>query len=461
MKKRFYSMLMMVVIIGATINSCTMEGLAPRSVSPQDDNVVSANPNVVVQPLALPATGQNKVAYYVFDVTPAGQGILPLTTFTNNANIVVVFEGTLWELADTVHYNSGWMQNAYYHNKRQILNDIQTLRSRGIQVLMNVDDAASWSTATPFTTYNGTPYNYVQFASFINNCVNTVGFDGISLDVEHGATDNTNYRNLIRELGKYFGPLSSSPTTKIYTGAFYSGGAPGPIFREPALSQYLNFVMDMGYFQNNTTRFNYWANTLGNSKVMLGMSYDDNSQSSAIAEAQRHPTPDKAGIMVFAANKNKAYTDAIFAALNVTTPPAGADITNYTGTITSQYSDSPAGEDITKLIDNTSSTKYLTQHSAAWVRFQANTPQVVVRYTITSANDVPNRDPRNWTLQGSNNGSTWTTLNTQTNQSFSARFQTKSYTLTNSTAYTYYRLNVTAVQSGSIMQMSEWELFRN
>jgi hypothetical protein len=459
MKKRFCSMLMMVIC--TIMASCTMEGLAPDTVSPQNKDALSANQRAAVQSLALPATGQNKVAYYVFDVTPAGQGILPMTTFTDHANIVVVFEGTLWELADTVHYNSGWMQNAYYHSKRQVLNDIQTLRSRGIQVLMNVDDAASWSTATPFTTYNGTAYNYIQFASFINDCVNTVGLDGISLDVEHGATDNTNYRNLIRELGKYFGPLSSSPATKIYTGAFYSGGAPGPIFRETALSQYLNFVMDMGYFQNNTTRFNYWANTLGNSKVMLGMSYDDNSQSSAVAEAQRHPTPDKAGIMVFAANKNKAYTDAIFAALNVTSPPAGSDITNYTGTITSQYSDSPAGEDITKLTDNTSSTKYLTQHSAAWVRFQANTPHVVVKYTITSANDVPNRDPRNWTLQGSNNGTTWTTLNTQTSQSFSARFQTKTYTFTNSTAYTYYRLNVTAVQSGSIMQLSEWELYRN
>lgn len=452
---------MVVAVVGATMNSCTMEGLAPDSDLSAEKDALSASNSAAIQALALPATGQNKVAYYVFDVTPAGQGILPLTTFTDNANIVVVFEGTLWELADTVHYNSGWMQNAYYHSKRQILEDIQTLRSQGIKVLMNVDDAASWSTSTPFTTYDGTGMNYTQFASFINTCVSTVGLDGISLDVEHGATDNTSYRNLITELGDYFGPLSSNPTTTMYIGAFYSGGAPGPIFRETALSQYLNFVMDMGYFQNNTTRFNYWANTLGNSKVMLGMSYDDNSQASAITEAQRHPTPDKAGIMVFAANKNKAYTDAIFAALDVTTPPAGSDITDYTGTITSQYSDSPSGEDITKLIDNTSSTKYLTQHSAAWVRFQPNTAQVVVQYTITSANDVPNRDPKNWTLQGSNNGTSWTTLNTQTNQSFSARYQKKTYSFSNSTAYTYYRLNVTAVQSGSIMQMSEWELIRN
>lgn len=456
---KYCALFVMAAALCCLMNSCTMQGLAPEGISPARQD--GFEQQATIQPLALPAAGQNKVAYYVFDVTPAGQGILPMTTFTNNANIVVVFEGTLWELADTVHYNSGWMQNAYYHSKRQILEDIQTLRSQGIKVLMNVDDAPSWSTATPFTTYNGTAYNASQFASFINTCVNTAGFDGISLDVEHGATDNSNYRNLITALGAYFGPLSSDPANKMYIGAFYSGGAPGPIFRETALSQYLNFVMDMGYFQNNTTRFNYWANTLGNAKVMLGMSYDDNSQSSAIAEAQRHPTPDKAGIMVFAANKNKAYTDAIFAALTITTPPAGADITNYGGTITSQYTDWPAGEDITKLTDNTSSTKYLTQHSAAWMRFQSNTSNVVVKYTLTSANDVPNRDPRNWTLQGSNNGTSWTTLNTQTNQTFASRFLTKTYTFTNSTAYTYYRLNVTAVQSGSQMQLAEWELFRN
>ncbi|MBT1711787.1 hypothetical protein KK062_26335 [Fulvivirgaceae bacterium PWU5] len=457
MKQKYY-LLSVAAALCSLVNSCTMQGLDPGDVSPQLRDVA---PPATVQPLALPAAGQNKVAYYVFDVTPAGQGILPMTTFTDNANVVVVFEGTLWELADTVHYNSGWMQNAYYHSKRQILADIQTLRSRGIKVLMNVDDAPSWSTSTPFTTYNGTAYNYQQFAAFINTCVNTVGFDGISLDVEHGATDNTNYRNLIGELGDYFGPLSSDPTNKMYIGAFYSGGAPGPIFREVALSQYLNYVMDMGYFQNNTTRFNYWANTLGNAKVMLGMSYDDNTQASAITEAQRHPTPDKAGIMVFAANKNKTYTDAIFAALTPTTPTAGSDITNYGGTITSQYTDWPSGEDISKLIDNSSSTKYLTQHAAAWVRFQSNTSNVVNKYTITSANDVPARDPRNWTLQGSNNGTSWTTINTQTNQTFASRFLTKTYTFSNSTAYTYYRLNVSAVQSGSIMQFAEWELYRN
>lgn len=453
MKIQYYSLLISITLLGA-LNSCTKK---EQQVVPPADKPAALRAATTE---ALPPTGQNKVAYYAFDATPVDQGILPLTTFTDKANIVVVFEGTLWELADTVHYNTGWMKNAYYTHKKQVLDDIQTLRSRGVKVLMNVDDAASWSTATPFTTYNGTAYNYVQFASFINDCVNAVGFDGISLDVEHGATDNTNYRNLIKELGKYFGPLSPNSASKIYTGAFYSGGAPGPIFRETALSQYLNFVMDMAYFSDNTSRFNYWAATLGNSKVMVGMSHQYNSLSSAIAHAQWHPTPDKAGIMVYAANVNKAYTDAIFDALTGGTG-GSPDITNNGGTISAQYTDSPAGEDITKLIDNSTSTKYLTSHSSGWVRFQANSAAVVKSYTITSANDVPSRDPRNWTLQGSNNGTSWTTLDTRSNQSFASRFLKKTYTFTNSNSYSYYRLNVSAVQSGSIMQMTEWELLTN
>ncbi len=308
---------MLVSITGIILTSCSKED---ETVVVQK-NETEISQNNLSRLKSLPAYNDNRVAYYAFDATPVDQGKLRLTDFTDNANIIVVFEGTLWELADSAHYGSS---SAYilninggpYSYYGQILNDIQTLRQRGVKVLMNVDDAASWSTSTPFTTWNGIPYNYQQFASFVYNCVISAGFDGISLDVEHGATDNSYYRNLITELGSYFGPLSSNPTTLIYTGAFYSGGAPGPIFREPGLSQYLNFVMDMAYFQNNTTRFNYWANTLGNSKVMIGMSHQYNSLSSAITHAEWHPNPDKAGIMVFAGNVNKNYTDGIFAALS-------------------------------------------------------------------------------------------------------------------------------------------------
>jgi len=275
----------------------------------------------------LPATGHNKVAYYAFDATPVNQGKLRLTEFTDNANIIVLFEGTIFELCDSIHYGSSssyilTINGGPYKYYRQILDDIKALRATGIKVLMNVDDTKLWSTDTPFTTYDGRPLNYQEYAVFIDSCVTAVGLDGISLDIEHGATDNLFYRNFVKELGKYFGPLSKHNTTRIYTAAIYysTWGIPGPtIFGwDRTIAAHLNFVMDMGYFQNNNTRFQRWADSLGNSKVMQGFSHHEpnNSLSIATAWAAWHPKPDKAGIMVFAGNVNKSYTDSIFATMD-------------------------------------------------------------------------------------------------------------------------------------------------
>jgi len=67
----------------------------------------------------------------------------------------------------------------------------------------------------------------------------------------------------------------------------------------------------------------------------------------------------------------------------------------------------------------------------------------VVRYDLTSANDVPGRDPKNWQFQGSQDGNAWTTLDTRAGETFPSRYQTKQYSISNSTAYAYYRLNIT------------------
>lgn len=134
------------------------------------------------------------------------------------------------------------------------------------------------------------------------------------------------------------------------------------------------------------------------------------------------------------------------------------DITNLGGSITSQYSDWPANEGNVNLIDNSTTTKYLTFHASGWVQYQAPSAYVVTRYTLSSANDFPERDPLNWTLQGSNNGNSWTTIDSQSNQDFFNRFQAREFTFTNSTAYTYYRFNLNN-HSGNVLQLSEMELF--
>jgi hypothetical protein len=267
----------------------------------------------------LPGPGNNKVAYYVFD--SGGPDHFPLTSFTDLANIVVLFEGTLWELADSAHYNSGWMRNVNYHSYSEILRDVRILQSRGVKVLMNVDDAALWSTTTPFTTYDGKKLDYQQFAAFIKACIDSVHLDGISLDIEHGATANVPYVSLLKELGKYFGPLSPDSTSQMYIAAIYSGGAPGPaIGKSKEITASMNFIMDMAYFSSNyPNRFNQWADSIGASRTMIGVLNDYYDLTKASAAAAWQPaSPPKAGIMVYAANNLKSYTDGVFGALAVT-----------------------------------------------------------------------------------------------------------------------------------------------
>ena len=281
----------------------------------------SINPALQELKTDLPDAGNNKVAYYVFD--SGGPDHFPLTTFTDEANIVVVFEGTLWELADSVHYSTGWMKNVVYNYYSEIIRDIRILQARGVKVLMNVDDRPSWSTSTPFTTYDSVKLDYKQFAAFIKACaIDSLNLDGISLDIEHRAEGNDNYRTLLKEIGKYFGPLSFGSATQMYIAAMFKGywGEPGfDIGRSKDIMAHLNFLMDMAYFNSDYIgRFNQWADSIGASKTMIGVLNDNNDLAfTTTVAAWQPPSGPKAGIMVYAANNLKSYTDSVFKALVV------------------------------------------------------------------------------------------------------------------------------------------------
>ena len=111
--------------------------------------------------------------------------------------------------------------------------------------------------------------------------------------------------------------------------------------------------------------------------------------------------------------------------------------------------------------DGTSNTKWLCA-AVCWLRYDFGTgvAQTIKRYDITSANDVPARDPKDWQLQGSNDGTNWTTVDTRTGQpSFPNRYQTMSFTVASPGAYRYYRLNVTANNGDGSTQISELAMF--
>lgn len=138
---------------------------------------------------------------------------------------------------------------------------------------------------------------------------------------------------------------------------------------------------------------------------------------------------------------------------------------SLTNTNISVLNEGKPGEIAAKLIDGDTSTKYCADKGSggdavAWIVYHLQAAKAVTAYSITSANDEQGRDPKNWKLQGSNDGNTWTDLDTQSDQTFSARHETKKYMVYGGASYEYYRLYITDTYetNNPMIQLAEWTL---
>ncbi|MFE0137935.1 GH92 family glycosyl hydrolase [Streptomyces sp. NPDC059037] len=117
------------------------------------------------------------------------------------------------------------------------------------------------------------------------------------------------------------------------------------------------------------------------------------------------------------------------------------------------------GEVKENLVDGEPTSKWLTFAPTGWAEFDLDEPAKVVTYALTSANDHAERDPKDWTLQGSTDGKGWKDLDTRKGEAFPQRHQTKKYDFENATAYSHYRLDITANNGASdALQLSDVQL---
>ena len=110
--------------------------------------------------------------------------------------------------------------------------------------------------------------------------------------------------------------------------------------------------------------------------------------------------------------------------------------------------------------DDNSRTNWqaLKVDSSIQYRFPKGNAYTVSLYTVTSAGDAPERDPKDWTLQASADCSSWVNLDIQANQTFPWRQYAKVYPAKNATPYPCYRLNISANHGAGTTQLSEIEL---
>lgn len=100
-----------------------------------------------------------------------------------------------------------------------------------------------------------------------------------------------------------------------------------------------------------------------------------------------------------------------------------------------------------KLFDGTTSTKYCTDlKSDPYVQWAMTSATEIDVYALATANDYPNRNPKTWVLEGSNDGRNWNTVDTVTDAALSEEPYTyQEFFCDSPGAYVYYRLTFSAV----------------
>lgn len=123
------------------------------------------------------------------------------------------------------------------------------------------------------------------------------------------------------------------------------------------------------------------------------------------------------------------------------------------------------GTDLSKLTDNSSNTILQAGFtSGMWVQFAMPQDFKISGYALTAGSAL-NGAPKKWTLEGSNNGIEWTSVDSRSEQTFSVAKDTKSYQLNFPSdretikSYKYIRITFTENGGGTNLELSELQLF--
>ena len=150
--------------------------------------------------------------------------------------------------------------------------------------------------------------------------------------------------------------------------------------------------------------------------------------------------------------------------------------TDYDNTVTfTALEGNPLGisdaESYHKLFDGQkkegNSTKWCCNfYGSAYVIFEASKAGIPVGYTITTGNDNSNwkgRNPKSWKLYGNNEGQNgnWTLIQEVNNDTKLQDVNCTSYDFTcekGKTSYQYFKWEISAIHSGDVLQVGEFEL---
>jgi alpha-L-fucosidase 2 len=104
------------------------------------------------------------------------------------------------------------------------------------------------------------------------------------------------------------------------------------------------------------------------------------------------------------------------------------------------------GKTIANCVDGDPGTKWCVDKAGKAVVWQIELPkeQSAPSYSLTSADDMPSRDPQVWVLDGSADGKTWVELDRRSpGKPFEQRHQLKTFDIAKPAAFRFYRITFT------------------
>jgi hypothetical protein len=157
---------------------------------------------------------------------------------------------------------------------------------------------------------------------------------------------------------------------------------------------------------------------------------------------------------------NGAYVAIASSELGATTKAAKA-FNKLVGTVSTEAWLSLASRygGVDYVYNNSVSTTASGQALAGeWIQLRTPTAIALKSYALTNNGDDLTRTPVKWWVVGSTNGTTWTLLDSQFNQTWSVRYQSRVYVINNDNNYDYYRLIINQVRNDTNVAIGEWAL---
>ncbi len=117
-----------------------------------------------------------------------------------------------------------------------------------------------------------------------------------------------------------------------------------------------------------------------------------------------------------------------------------------------------SAETISAAHDGDPDTKWCMEHKNRDVIWQVDLgkPGTLSGYSFTSANDVPERDPRDWSLEASDNAGDWVKLDeVRGGKPFASRKETREFALSGKTAFRHYRFVFKPAADAAHFQVAE------